>query len=373
MALHARNREDVVAGRGSAFVGSSAAVRNVRQMVRRVAAANASVLITGPSGSGKEVVARLLHESSPRAARAFVPLNCGAVPRDLFESELFGHEKGSFTGAINRREGRFEAADGGTIFLDEIGDMPADMQVKLLRVLEDRTIQRVGANDCLAVDVRVISATHRPMETLIADGRFREDLFYRLGIFPIHLPALAERREDIPELVEHFSTLIGGSREAIAFETEALQMLCEYAWPGNVRELRNFMERAAILHGDRRIDAGQARFLLRLGKANAMLPAESAARPSGGNVVVLHPQADAAPASSGPETPPMPVAETAPNAADLLARGGINLKDMLAEMEIAFIRAALSRSDHVIADAARLLGLQRTTLCEKMRKYGMAR
>lgn len=182
----------------SLLIGNSALMSGVRRLIAQVARSQASVLITGPSGTGKEVVARCLHQASGRSTGDFVAVNCGAIPRELLESELFGHEKGAFTGALQSRKGRFEAADGGTIFLDEIGDMPADMQVKLLRVLEERQIERVGSNKTQSIDVRVVSATHKNLEQAIAEGRFREDLFYRLNIFPIHLPALAERREDIP-------------------------------------------------------------------------------------------------------------------------------------------------------------------------------
>ena len=226
------------------LIGRSEAIVRVRNLIMRLAGSQASVLVTGPSGTGKEVVARCLHLASARRNNEFVAVNCGAIPRELIESELFGHEKGAFTGALQSRKGRFEAADGGTIFLDEIGDMPADMQVKLLRVLEERKIERVGSNKTMAVDVRVISATHKNLEQAIAEGRFREDLFYRLNIFPLQLPALADRREDIPMLVAHF---LKQSGTKLRFDASALRALCQHNWPGNIREMENRLKKAIVL------------------------------------------------------------------------------------------------------------------------------
>ena len=343
------------------LVGSSAKMRELRKLIAQVARSNASVLVTGPSGSGKEVVARALHAASPRASGSFVAVNCGAIPRDLLESELFGHEKGSFTGALQQRRGKFETADGGTIFLDEIGDMPADMQVKLLRVLEERQIERVGSNRTLDIDVRVISATHRDLERAIVDGRFREDLFYRLNIFPIRLPALAERREDVPELIRHFAARIEGGAP-VRFSTAALIALVEYDWPGNVRELRNVVERAAILFPGEEIAADQVDMLLRR-------PTTRTARADETQALWDATAAIAAIASGA--APAAPAA--ALDAAAMIDAGGCDLKSLLGDLEQSFIHTALDRSDGVISDAAKLLGLQRTTLIEKMRKYGISR
>lgn len=340
----------------SSLVGSGFAMREVRKLIGQVARSSASVLVTGPSGSGKEVVARGIHAASPRAAASFVAVNCGAIPRDLLESELFGHEKGSFTGAIQQRKGRFEAADGGTIFLDEIGDMPADMQVKLLRVLEERQIERVGSNRTLAVDTRVVSATHKDLEKAIEDGRFREDLFYRLAIFPLRLPSLAERREDIPELVQYFARRTADMGTTVRFAPAAMAVLAGHDWPGNVRELRNVIERAAILHPNETIGVESTYALLRRSGAKPNPARETDA--------IWDATADIAAAF----TPP-----PAFDADAAVANGGCDLKNLLADLEQSYIHAALDRGGNVITDAARLLGLQRTTLIEKMRKYGIQR
>ncbi|MDT7933945.1 MAG: sigma 54-interacting transcriptional regulator [Sphingomonadaceae bacterium] len=236
------------------LVGDSVAMRELRALIDEVAPVEATVLVTGPSGSGKELAARAIHAASPRARGPFVAVNCGAIPRELLESELFGHEKGAFTGAQAQRIGRFEAAAGGTLFLDEIGEMPLDMQVALLRVLEERRFERVGSTRMIEADVRIVAATHRDLETAILAGRFREDLFYRLCVFPIAMPALADRRDDIPVLVRHFARALGPTR-APRFTPEALARLAAHDWPGNVRELRNLVERAAIRWAGREVDA----------------------------------------------------------------------------------------------------------------------
>ncbi|MCB1740894.1 MAG: sigma-54-dependent Fis family transcriptional regulator, partial [Gammaproteobacteria bacterium] len=217
------------------LVGTSARVRSVRRLIEQVAATDATVLILGESGTGKEVVARNIHYHSARRNQPFVPVNCGAIPADLLESELFGHEKGAFTGAVNAREGRFEIAEGGTLFLDEIGDMPLAMQVKLLRVIQERTYERVGSNVSMSADVRIVAATHNDLLTAIKDGRFREDLYYRINVFPIDMPPLRERAEDLPLL---FADLIRRMEHeqgrSLRLTDAAMQVLLAYAWPGNV-------------------------------------------------------------------------------------------------------------------------------------------
>jgi len=348
----------------SPIIGETASIAGLRRLVRQVAPSDASVLLVGPSGSGKEVVARAIHAQSRRAGKPFVAINCGAIPRDLLESELFGHEKGSFTGAFAQHKGRFEEANGGTLFLDEIGDMPADMQVKLLRVLEERVVQRIGGKGQIAVDVRILAATHRDIDAAIESGAFREDLFYRLAVFPIEIPALAEHVEDVPLLVAHFLSQAKG-RKLARFSVAAFERLAEHGWPGNVRELRNFVERANILHAGRTIGRDEAgALLLRRGRVGAIErkslwdatdiapePAPvSAPEPAGDVVVPIRADVPAIPMTSA-----QPVA----------------LRDMLAEIERRYIEEALVQSDGVIADAARLLSLQRTTLIEKMRKYEM--
>jgi formate hydrogenlyase transcriptional activator len=231
------------------IVGSSAALRRVLTLVEKVADADSTVLITGDTGSGKELVARAIHRKSHRAARAFIRVNCAAIPPSLVASELFGHEKGAFTGALQRRLGRFESANGGTIFLDEIGDLPAETQIALLRVLQDREIERVGNSHPIPVDVRVLAATNRNLEKAVAAGTFRQDLFYRLNVFPIHVPSLRERAEDIPLLVEYlierYATKAGKRIRKIS--RSALTLFQTYDWPGNIRELQNVIERAVIL------------------------------------------------------------------------------------------------------------------------------
>jgi sigma-54 dependent transcriptional regulator, flagellar regulatory protein len=326
------------------LTGQSEAIRVARRLIAQVAPTNASVLLTGPSGSGKEKAARAIHALSPRAEGPFVAVNCGAIPRDLIESELFGHERGAFTGAVAQLRGRFEEADGGTLFLDEIGDMPADMQVKLLRVIEERRVTRVGGRVAQDVDTRIVSATHRDIDSAIAEHRFREDLYYRLAVFPIALPALADRREDIPLLIEQLLRLFPGGR-GIRFTEAALAGLVAYGWPGNVRELRNVIERATILHPDGTIAMEDVAPLLGRGA-----PPRAVER-------------DVLWASTEPPAAP----------AEEIADGQVDLKALVADLEHRHIVAALRRSGGVVADAARQLSLQRTTLIEKMSKYGIGR
>ncbi|MDH3900267.1 MAG: sigma-54 dependent transcriptional regulator, partial [Gammaproteobacteria bacterium] len=231
------------------LVGSSRKVQHVRKLIEQVADSEANVLILGESGTGKEVVARNLHYHSSRREHPFVPVNCGAIPGDLLESELFGHEKGAFTGAISSREGRFAMAEGGTLFLDEIGDMTLNMQVKILRVLQEKTFERVGSDKSSNTNVRIIAATHRNLEKAIKAGEFREDLYYRLNVFPIDMPPLRDRVEDIPLLVNELVRRIEHEkRGSVRLSPGAIYALCQYNWPGNVRELANLVERLAIMH-----------------------------------------------------------------------------------------------------------------------------
>jgi len=231
------------------IVGSSPALQSVLSQVARVAPTDSTVLVTGETGTGKELVARAIHKRSQRSSRAFVSVNCAAIPRDLIASELFGHEKGAFTGATQRRLGRFESAEGGTIFLDEIGELPAEMQILLLRVLQEREFQRVGGNESLAMDVRVVAATNRDLQAAIAAGEFREDLFYRLNVFPINVPPLRNRKEDIPLLVQYFVDRYASKagKRITGINKRSLELLNSYAWPGNIRELQNVIERSVII------------------------------------------------------------------------------------------------------------------------------
>ncbi len=341
--------------------GNSPAVVRLRRMIEQVASFDTTVLVLGESGTGKEVVSRAIHDQSPRRDGPFVAINCGAIPPDLLESELFGHEKGAFTGALSARKGRFEMAEGGTLLLDEIGDMSLPMQVKLLRVLQERSFERVGGNQTIRCNVRVIAATHRNLETRIADGHFREDLFYRLNVFPIEMPALRERAEDLPDLVMTIAAQLSRTgRGEVRFASDTLQALRSYAWPGNVRELTNLVERLAVLH-----PGGLVRV--------ADLPKRY--QPEGGNALAVDTAAPvaAAPAPAVSAPAPSAVVAAAVTPADRLPEAGIDLREHIAQIELNLIRDALDRAGGVVAHAAQLLGLRRTTLVEKLRKYGIER
>lgn len=330
------------------LVGSSRAIKEVRQLIEQVASTDASVLILGESGTGKEVVARNIHYYSERRDKPFVPINCGAIPPELLESELFGHEKGAFTGAISARQGRFELAEDGTLFLDEIGDMPLPMQVKLLRVLQERTFERVGSNKSLTTNVRVIAATHRNLEVLIKDGTFREDLYYRLNVFPIEMPPLRERVEDIPLLITELITRIEHEkRGSVRLMPAAIMALCQNSWSGNVRELANLIERVAILYPFGLIDVKE---LPEKYRPDALI-----------NNGVYADQPNIQPA----------VPDEVPEVSARLPRDGINLKEHLSNLEVSLIRQALNEANGVVAHAAKLLNMRRTTLVEKLRKYGI--
>ena len=324
------------------LVGESRALRAVKRAIMQVADSEASVLLTGESGSGKEVVARNIHFHSPRRDRPFVPANCGAIPRELLESELFGHEKGAFTGAINARKGRFEMAKGGTLFLDDIGDMPLPMQVKLLRVLQERTFERVGSDKTIHADVRIIAATHQDLEELIELANFREDLYFRLCVFPIHIPPLRDRLEDLPPLIESLRNRLQHERSRqVSLTACAMAALRAYSWPGNVRELANLIERLAIMYPNKQVAASE-------------LPDKYRAH---WNAEV---DDDVAP-DAGPDT--LGVSRTR------LPPQGINLREHLAGVERELIERALCEAHGVVARAAELLHTRRTTLVEKIRKY----
>ncbi|HPX60494.1 MAG TPA: sigma-54 dependent transcriptional regulator [Deltaproteobacteria bacterium] len=252
------------AGNENELIGNSAAISELREHIMRVAGTNASVLITGENGTGKELVARSLHFYSQRKAKPFIAINCAAIPEELIESELFGHEKGAFTGAVAQKKGKFDLADGGTLFLDEVGDMSLKTQAKLLRILQERCFERVGGTKLVSVDVRVIAATNKPLEEEIRNGLFREDLYYRLNVIPFHVPALRERAEDIPLLVQHFVSQFYHyeGRDPKEFKSDALDLLSRYVWPGNVRELRNIVERILIMTPGRQVTAGDVPTLL---------------------------------------------------------------------------------------------------------------
>lgn len=331
------------------LVGSSRAIQGVRELMSQVADKDVTVLITGESGTGKEVVARNLHYHSTRRDKPFIPVNCGAIPSELLESELFGHEKGAFTGAISARSGRFELAEGGTLFLDEIGDMPLPMQVKLLRVLQEHTYERVGGNKTIKTDVRIIAATHRNLDDMITDDRFREDLYYRLNVFPIEMPALRERQEDIPVLLNELTVRMEKEkRGSIRFNNSGLMSLIRHPWPGNVRELANLVERLAIMFPFGVIGSSE-------------LPKK-----------YRHVDENDEPLPQFEIEQPVSVASEAEDPA-LLPVNGLDLKEHLSNMESSLIRQALDDCNGVVARAAEKLRIRRTTLVEKMRKYGLNR
>jgi sigma-54 specific flagellar transcriptional regulator A len=309
------------------LIGKSDQIKKIRSIISQVAESDSSVLILGKSGVGKDVVASCIHQCSGRKANPFIPINCGAIPSDLIESELFGHEKGAFTGALARRTGRIEIANKGTLFLDEIGDMPLMMQVKLLRVLQEKSFERVGGTSNIPVDFRLIAATHKDLSHMITENTFREDLFYRINVFPIHVPSLQERHEDIPDLIEHYVEKIAlRLHHRVAFTQEALDMLCAYAWPGNIRELQNFVERMVILHPDQIVGINHIE-------------------------LIYHARGSSAPALPG-STP-------------------FNIKQYIETVEKNLIESALKHTNGMAHLAAEYLSMGKKTLVEKIKKYGL--
>jgi transcriptional regulator with GAF, ATPase, and Fis domain len=322
------NREDPFAK----IVGVSEGMMRVLSVIRRVADTDSTVILYGETGTGKEVIARALHECSYRRRRPFVAINCGAIPENLLESELFGHVKGAFTGALANKPGKFEVADGGTIFLDEIGDMSPELQVKLLRVLETSSFEPVGGSRSVTVNVRVVAATHRDLEKAIEEGKFREDLYYRLHVIPVRLPPLRERRSDIPLLIRHFIGHFNTAKrmKVVDVSSEVLERMTSYAWPGNVRELRNMMERLVVLKGEGIIQMEDLPERLR-----------------------SH-------AGLGVGTPPI-----------VLSEEGICLNTAVEQFEKALILESLKKTQWVKNRAAKLLHLNRTTLVEKIKRHGL--
>ena len=344
-----------------ALVGESSAIASLRTLIEQVAHSSATLLIRGESGTGKEVVARLVHAQSPRAGRPFVPVNCGAIPGDLLESELFGHRKGAFTGALADRLGRFQLAHGGTLFLDEIGDMPAYMQVKLLRVLQERQVEPVGGSAPEPVDVRVVAATHRDLEKAVAEGGFREDLYYRLNVIPIEVPALRERLDDLPLLAEYLAALhTQGAAEPITLSAAFLARLSQHDWPGNVRELSNLLQRFSTLYPGQCLEPQNIPSSLLpqglLGNSGGQATAASGEDPLG----LLFGQA---PGNS------VEAAIMAGQGWGAFPEEGLSLREQLAEFESTLIARALEAAGGNVSQAARLLKVQRTTLIEKINKY----
>ena len=344
--------------------GNSPAIRAVSALIRQVAGFDSTVLVLGESGTGKEVAARAIHDLSPRRNRPFVAVNCGAIPAELLESELFGHEKGAFTGAIAARKGRFEIAEGGTLFLDEIGDMSPSMQVKLLRVLQERVFERVGNHAPIRCNVRIVAATHRNLEASIAQGTFREDLFHRLNVFPIEMPALRERREDLAALVGEFAERNAAEgRGWVRFSAQALAALAEHSWSGNVRELSNLVERMSIVRAGQTVEVADLppKYQPPKGWAAPLSEPAAAAESVSEEAPLSEAAALALLESAGSGRPADPCA---------LPEQGIDLREHLASIERALVQQALRRANGTVAQAARLLNLRRTTLVERLRKLG---
>ncbi len=326
-------------GHDDPLVGTSAAMDELRAMIARIAPTESRVLITGESGTGKELVASAIHRQSARSGKAFVTVNSAAIPRDLVESEMFGHERGAFTGATERRQGRFELADGGTLFLDEVGDLGAEAQAKLLRVLETGVVERLGGERPFTVNVRVLAATNKDLGRAVRDRQFREDLWFRLNVLPIHIPPLRERPDDIPPLVRHCASRCAMRLgRAVRVDAGALQLLAAYRWPGNVRELANIVERLAILASSETITADDVTRVLPHGQDGG-----------GGRVA-------AAPAPSGDGASPGP---------------DVALADALDQHERELIARALSAARGNVAEAARRLSTDRANLYRRMRRLGI--
>ncbi|MDR3045316.1 MAG: sigma-54 dependent transcriptional regulator [Desulfovibrio sp.] len=340
----------------SGIIGQSTSLRDVFRILAKVAPTDSTVLVTGESGTGKELLVRALHCNSQRRSMPFVPINCGAIPKELLESELFGHEKGAFTHAIRSRPGRFELADGGTIFLDEIGEMDLTLQVKILRVLQEKEIERVGGAGVKKVDVRIVAATNRDLEREVSAGRFREDLYYRLNVIPLHLPALRERGGDILVLAEHFMRRFceRKGRRCLALAPDTRKVLSAYSWPGNVRELENFMERLSILADE-----------------DVVPPADLPRKilDEVGDIVSLPEPTppDPLPVAGGAASGGAPAGFSWPTITDLRDKG-MNLKDFLDTVEERLLDEALTLAEGVKNQAAEILGIKRTTLIEKLKK-----
>ena len=375
------------------ILGKSMAIERLRAIITQCANSNAPVLLRGQSGTGKELVSRALHDSSARASHPFVAINCGAIPDQLLESELFGHRKGSFTGATCDRKGRFELAHMGTLFLDEIGDMPSQLQVKFLRVLEEKIVEPVGGGAEVRVDVRIIAATHRNLEEMVSEGKFREDLLYRLNVLPINIPALDQRCEDIPGLLAHFSNVFGADGDKITFSKRSLLLLQAYSWPGNVRELANFVQRFSVLYPGKTIEIARVpddfltKELVELVQLyEAPADDEDHREPAGfidEIVAAGEPQHshfsqeyeignDSMQGSNLYENDFEQIIELSNSMSELPAEG-VSTKDLLNNLEANLIRTALNQTDGNVSKASELLQLGRTSLIQKITKYQLAK
>ena len=369
------------------IIGNSAATQDLLTLIGAIAPTEASVLITGESGAGKELVAQGIHDKSLRSAHPFVAVNCGAIPAELLESELFGHKKGSFTGAISDHVGRVQSAQAGTLFLDEIGDMPMAMQVKLLRVLQEKVVVPVGSNKPIHVDIRVVAATHRNLEEEIKAGRFRADLYYRINVVPVCVAPLRERREEVPALVEHFAKIFAADKNTtLVLDGKFLRVMKAYDWPGNVRELSNMMHRLSVLHPGQRLSVqdvsptmlpvGMSELACGVGDSEQsslldMMFDDELPVAQSGDIQ------RAGPAASGPQEH---LSEEDKEFESIIMRAqgfddfrqqGQSLKGILSDVEQDIIQRALSETDGNVSRCAKLLRMQRTTLIERIKKYDL--
>ena len=338
--------------------GESKATAELAALLEKIAPTDVSVFIAGESGSGKEVLARQIHDLSGRSGKAFIAVNCGAIPRDLLESELFGHVKGAFTGAVSDREGKIAAANGGTLFLDEIGDMPLEMQVKLLRVVQERVVDPVGSNASVEVDVRLISATHRSIEAQIEKGEFRADLFFRLNVVPLALPPLRDRIDEIKTFVDHFAALHSTGSTPVKVDESLIRVIQNYEWPGNIRELSNFMQRLSVLYPGETVSLAMIPL--------AMLPVglqEVAARQNEAEGLTPSPESDG-------DDSYLDIVMSARGLSPI-GNNELSLKETLNSVEKEMISKALQEVDGNVSMCARILKVQRTTLIERIKKYSL--
>ena len=369
------------------IIGSSEQTRRLQQLIDSIAPADVSVLVTGESGCGKELVAQAIHDRSERQYRPFIAVNCGAIPADLLESQLFGHKKGAFTGAIADHRGKLQEADTGTLFLDEIGDMPLSMQVKLLRVLQERNVTPIGSNQLIDIDIRVVAATHRNLEDEIAAGRFRADLFYRLNVLPVQVVPLRDRRSEIPELIEHFAEGLKSVDRPITLAPGLSNLLQAYDWPGNVRELSNTVHRLSVLYPGQRLDLHNVdATMLPPGALEGLAALPTSSEDEGGDAfegLIEAEQGDSASDVAAQKFLQDSAGASESSQVDdefesivMLAQGyedfraqGQSLKGMLSEIEQDLITRALEETGGNVSRCAKLLKMQRTTLIERIKKY----